>query len=330
MEPLRLQIQLIDSAMLLLFRSKFRVNILATIEQLRKYMFMGSGYMFHEMTSHLWNGMLSAESADALGQPGQMEKAQWTRSSTRLNGMLNKLSLEHESLLLSSSSCNFRDEGPGTMHVHLLSQLRFKYVVDRTGSKHAREGNARWDSYDSDSYLSIYPTFRLKFPEQIVVTRKSLSEYVGVHRFLFVAKVVTHALQTSWSTLKVSERTRRRGRAGGAGGAGEDKTTRWLHVLRHRAHHVVRSMQEHASMSLHEAWSLFHQQAILGGGGGLGNVTELRCLHDAYVRRMSVSCFIMDDDLRSISHELLRVCLRCSHVVTLSSRENNDHQFELL
>ena len=100
-------------------------------------------------------------------------------------------------------------------------------------------------------------------------------------------------------------------------------------MLRHRAHHVVRSMQEHASMSLHEAWSLFHQQAILGGGGGLGNVTELRCLHDAYVRRMSVSCFIMDDDLRSISHELLRVCLRCSHVVTLSSRENNDHQFEL-
>ena len=76
-EPLRFQVQIIDSAMLLLFKSISRMNIMSTIEQLKRYMFMSSGYMFHEITAALWSGMLSAESADALGH---IEKAQWTRS----------------------------------------------------------------------------------------------------------------------------------------------------------------------------------------------------------------------------------------------------------
>jgi len=324
-EPLRLQIQLIDSSMLLLFQSVSRINIIAMIEQLKRYMFMSSGYMFHEITSALWLGMLSAESADALGQ---IEKAQWTRSSVRLNGMLKKLSLQHESLLLSSSP-SFTESGSPTGSVaNPLSNLRFKYVVDRSNSKHAKAGNQRWDPYDGDSYMSIYPTFRLKFPEHIVVTKKNMQMYVGVHRVLFFADIVSHALRTSWLALKISQRTNQ---------------LRWLHVLRHRAHHVVRAMQEQADTSLHQAWSKFYQHVAVVGGddaetGGVGdlgetrkeklnNIIQFRTVHEEYVEEMAISCFVMDIELRQISFDILSTCLRCAQVMTLAARSNRKDRF---
>jgi hypothetical protein len=275
--------------------------------------------MFHEITSSLWSGMLSAESSDALGK---IEKARWTRSSTRLNGMLKKLSIEHETLLLSSSFTSssslllYDDENTDhhSNNLNPLSNLRFKYVIDRTNSKHAQYGNNRWDPYDGDSYLSIYPTFRLKFPEHIIITKKNIRMYVGVHRLLFFANIVSHALRSSWMKLKISERS----------GA----SLRWLHILRHRAHHVVRSMQEQTATSLHEGWSRFYQR-INGSDNEdnkkkdeLKNVVELRSFHTEYVEEMATSCFVLDTELRQLSFDILSICLRCAHIITLASKSN--------
>ena len=391
-EPLRLQINLIDNATLLLFTSSTRVNIMSTIEQLKRYMFMGSGYVFHEITASLWNGMLSAESSDALGQ---MEKAQWTRSSLRLNTILNKLSLKHEALLLSSSTSAYvsdsNSSNTSTNKNGILSKLRFKYVVDRSESKHVQSGNARWDPYDSDSYSSIYPTFRLCHPEHVVIDRIDLSMYIGVHRLLFLANVVSHALRTSWSTLKLATFNHQRAATLSHTTVGnvqlekdddddddedeeEDEeeeendaadsemhhlqrsSTRWLHVLRHHAHHVVRSIQEHASTSLHEAWSIFHQRAVSENESeptknngyedqedidntnnnnnninlSVRNVIELRNIHTQYVERMAMSCFVLDEELHHTSLDVLKTCLQCAHVVTLTAKANRAVDFQNL
>ena len=201
-------------------------------------------------------------------------------------------------------------------------------MVDRSNSKHAKAGNQRWDPYDGDSYMSIYPTFRLKFPEHIVVTKKNMQMYVGVHRVLFFADIVSHALRTSWLALKISQRTNQ---------------LRWLHVLRHRAHHVVRAMQEQADTSLHQAWSKFYQHVAVVGGddaetGGVGdlgetrkeklnNIIQFRTVHEEYVEEMAISCFVMDIELRQISFDILSTCLRCAQVMTLAARSNRKDRF---
>ena len=283
--------------------------------------------------------------------------------------MLQKLSTEHESLLLSSSvassslsalhQASFRDSGnmensahsahsthanaSGSEnahqssihrnHVNPLSNLRFKYVVDRSNSTHAKTNNSRWDPYDGDSYMSIYPTFRLQFPEHIIITKRNIQMYVGVHRLLFFANIVSHSLRTSWLTFKIADRKR--------------KGVRWLHVLRHRVHHVVRAMQEQAATSLHQAWSTFYQCVVAGGleeekeqqttngnptqtNDALKNIIELRTLHSMYVEEMATSCFVMDSELRQTSFDILNICLRCARVLTLAARSNLDEQFVVL
>jgi hypothetical protein len=317
LEPLRLQVRLIDAATLALFKSIDRMNIMGLLRQLRSFMFMGNGFVFHEVTAAVWRMMLLSDK----GLTGLTPRSKLMRIEGRINDILR-----HECVkALDAPSRNV-----SVRFTYNVSHHHDARAADDTSHSAANAAPGRdavqWDPYAISNYHHDFvPTFPIEFPEDAVVCSWSMKAYVATHQALFLMNIVHQSLRDTWAALKVAiwddGANTHPANAKGHSLAGP----RWLHMLRGDAQFVVRALQEHASNALFEAWAVFEAAAK-----DVPHVPGLHRAHQAYVARVSRACFALDDDSLSRMQAALQSCLSIARVITNASQTDGARRRTLL
>ena len=327
LEPLRLQVSLIDAATLVLFKSPKRINIMGLLRQMRAFMFMGNGYIFHEVSAAVWRMMLLSD----VGLTGLTSEAKSLRIESRVNDII---------------------KSEGSSGLDAMSRnipVRFKYIVNRSKGNEidsispSNRDAATWDPYRILNYNNFIPDFPINFPEDAIVCAWSLNAYKAAHQNLFLMNVTHQALRDAWAALKVAawddldnydggnsdgDYGEKTGNSSNVDGTVDKKHTvqskmglRWLHILRGEAQFCVRSLQERASNALYEAWGIFETTAK-----DCPHVPGLHEAHRTYVSRVAEACFALDDGSQSILRGALQSCLSAAHVIISASKSERQQR----